>query len=86
MLRKKKKTLKKNNCLDFNACLSQGKASVLLRGRLTEGLEKVCSLGIREPGYLAWLLDSHYDSEIVILHNSEYQNPILYEVIWMLHA
>lgn len=51
-------------------------ASALLRGRLTEGLEKDCSLGLRESGCLAWLLDSH-DSEKVLLYNSEYQNSIL---------
>lgn len=42
-------------------------ASILLMGRLTEGLEKDCSLGLRERGSLAWLLDSHYDSEKVFL-------------------
>lgn len=56
-------------------------ASVLQWGRLTEpcpaALEKDHSVGHRELGCLAWLLDPHYDSEKVILYNSQYQNSIL---------
>lgn len=49
------------------------KVPVLLNGRLTEGLEKNHSLGVREPGCLARLLASHFDSRKVIFHISECQ-------------
>lgn len=49
------------------------RAPVLLSGRLTEGLKKDHSLGVREPGCLARLSVSHFDSRKVIFHISECQ-------------
>lgn len=56
---------------------SRDKASVQLNSRLTEGLDKDRSLGIREPGCLTRRLGSHFDSRKIILHISECQNSKL---------
>ena len=51
------------------------KGPVLLSGRLTEGVEKDRSLGLRESACLAWLAGTHLGSRKVSL--SMFQNSIL---------